>query len=70
MTAAAWAWIGLPLFIIAFVAVFDLWAQARGVPTMSAQIHQWMQDQLVGPLVVGGLAGTFGGLLWHFVINR
>lgn len=70
MSAAAWAWIGLPLAVVAFVAGFDWWAQVTGHLTMSAQIHLWMQDQIIGPLVVGGWAAVGAGLIYHFAINR
>lgn len=70
MSPAAWAWIVLPLAVAAAVVGFDFWAQTTGRLTMSAQIHLWMQDQLIGPLVVGGLVGAGAGLIYHFAINR
>lgn len=70
MSAAAWAWLGLLVLIAGYVAGFDLWAQATSHATMSDQVHQWMQDQLIGPLVVGAWTAVSAGLIYHFLINK
>lgn len=70
MTVAGWAWVALAVLIAAFVVGFDLWAQATGHPTMSAQFHTWMQDQLIGPIVVGAWTAASVGLVYHFLINK
>lgn len=67
MNPAVWAWLGLPVIIAAYAIGFDL---AFPGATMSAQFHQWMQDQLTGPLVVGLWTGASAGLVYHFLINK
>jgi hypothetical protein len=70
MTVAVWAWIGLAVLIAGWVLGFDLWAQATGHPTMSAQFHVWMQDQLTGPIVVAAWSAVSAGFIYHFLINK
>jgi hypothetical protein len=70
VNAASWAWAGLIAGISAYVVAFDLWAQATGHTTMSAQVHLWMQSQLAGPIVVAVWFGVSVGLAYHFLINR
>ena len=67
MSPAAWAWIGLGALIAAYVLGFDL---AFPDHTMSAQFHQWMQNQVTGPIVVGLWVGVSVGFIYHFLINK
>lgn len=70
MNPATWAWIGLGALITAFVLGFDLWAQATGRPTMSAQFHVWMGNQVAGPIAAGLWVGISTSFLYHFLINK
>jgi hypothetical protein len=70
VTPAVWAWIGLGTLIAAYVLGVDLWLQATGRATMSAQFHAWMYSPLIGPVVVTLWVGISAGFLWHFLINR
>lgn len=70
MTPAAWAWLGLAALLTAYVLGIDLWLQATGRVTMSAQFHLWMQSQVLGPVVVALWFGMSAGLVYHFLINK
>lgn len=70
MTPAAWAWVGLVAVLAAYVTGFDVWAQVTDHATMSGQFHDWMQDQLIGPLAVALWAAVSAGLVYHFLINK
>lgn len=70
MSAAAWAWVGLVVVLAAYILGFDLWAQATGHATMSGQFHDWMQDQVTGPIVVGLWAAASAGFVYHFLISK
>ena len=70
MTPAAWAWVGLAVLIGATVGGFDWWAQVTNHATMSAQFHTWMQDQVIGPIVVALWAAVSAGFVYHFLINK
>ena len=67
---AAWAWAGVIVLVSAYVVAFDLWAQKTGHLTMSAQFHNWMQNELTGPIAVGLWLGASFGLFYHFLINK
>lgn len=67
MNAAVWAWIGLAVIVAAYVVGFDLSFPAH---TMSAQFHEWLQSQIIGPIVFGLWIGVPFGFLWHYVINK
>lgn len=70
MNQAVVAIIGLAGTIAAYVLAYDLTAGAQGWPTISAQLHTWLQAQISGPVVAGAWFGISVGLAYHFLINR
>lgn len=70
MNPAAWAWVGLAIIIVGYVAGFDVWAHFAGAQSMSGRFHDWLHDPLVGPLIVGLWGGTFLALTFHFIVTR
>lgn len=70
MNPAAWAWVGLAVIIICYVAGFDVWAHFSGAQSMSGRFHDWLHDPLAGPLIVGLWGGTFLALTFHFIVTR
>lgn len=61
-----WAWLGIAILVIAFVAIFDIHASIAGTETMSGRMRDWIFDEVIGPFIVGAWIAVFAGLMWHF----
>jgi len=64
--SAPWAWLILVVFIVAYVAVFDIHAALTHGLTMSGQFRDWLFNPVIGPFLFGGWLGIFVGLTFHW----
>lgn len=68
--SAAWAWLILAVFVIAYVAVFDVHAYLAHTATMSGQFRAWLFNPSVGPFAFAIWVGIFTGLTFHWFEYR
>lgn len=67
---ASWAWLALAVVIVAFVVIFDVWANLTGHTTMSGQVHHWLTESWTGAAVIAIWVGVPLGLIYNFFLSK
>lgn len=67
--SAILAWVGIVVFITAYVVAYDLWAHYSGHLTMTTQFRDWLQGPIMGPVIFGLWVAVPVSLTYHFLIK-